>query len=93
MGGPLVVVLLALQFLVAVEVLARLMVDDFQNLDEPERGPQPAEGCLLIRVDVRHTAMMYAAMQARRCRPPLAPCNATSAVKASWRQTTSAWLA
>ena len=30
------------------------MVDDLQSLDEAESGPQPAQGRLLVRVDLGH---------------------------------------
>ena len=53
-----IVVRVAPRLPVARGVLARMVVDDLQDLDEPERGSQPTEGRLLIRVDVRHIAMM-----------------------------------
>ena len=34
------------------------MADDLDDLDEAERGPQPAEGRELVIIDLGHTTMM-----------------------------------
>ena len=39
-------------------VVGRVVADDFDDLDETERGPQPAEDRKLVIVDLGHTTMM-----------------------------------
>jgi hypothetical protein len=46
------------------------MANDLDDLDETERGPQPAEGRELVIVDLRHTTIMPPPSAARRVAAP-----------------------
>jgi hypothetical protein len=52
-AGPPASSLLLVGFVVVL-VLVGLMVDDLQNGAEAEGGPQPAQGRLLVRVELSH---------------------------------------
>jgi hypothetical protein len=40
------------------QIVARVVADDLDDLDEAEGGPQPAEGRELIIIDLRHPTIM-----------------------------------
>jgi hypothetical protein len=57
--------------LVVVLVLAVIVVDDPQDLDEPEGGPQPPQGRLLVGVNLTIAGAGYrrgSSRRAPRCR-------------------------
>jgi hypothetical protein len=50
---------LLLDGFVVVVVLVGLMIDNPQNLDEAEGGPQPPQSRLLVRVELSHGRAGY----------------------------------
>jgi hypothetical protein len=71
--------------LVLILLLALVMVDDPQDLDEAEGGSQPPQGRLLVGVDFGHGPASYgrggSSRRAPRCRytrPPWSSSSSTS---------------
>lgn len=64
-GGPSAPVL---DDFIVVLVLVGLVVDDLQDLDEAEGGPQPSQDRLLVGVELGHGGRSAIAAVARRAR-------------------------